>query len=252
VSRFVPITKPDDLPKPGEGYERATLDLKTTAVSRPGFHHAKDVAAFANHLGGTLVIGAQESAGRVGQYVPLTETSASAIQAAFSQAVRDRCSPRPLIDFVRVAIPGGVVLAVNVWPYIGQVVGVRVKCDKSAEGFGDDAYVFPMRVGVDSAYLLPEQLPMLMLPEVRRVAVLLQGIANDSQVEVIVLRRSPERPPAVTYTGTVESIDEVRNRVVFSVAAGGGYMPQAMPLDHVETVFEQRKGHWRVVVRSFG
>jgi hypothetical protein len=157
MPHFEPFLESSVLPPVGSGYERATLDLKGRGGVVSAFHKAKDVAAFANHLGGTLLIGAKETAGVVGEYEPLDESTANSIQKGFSQAVRERCSPRPLVNFARVPCGVGWVLAVNVWPYIGQVVGVRVKADKTADGFGDDAYAFPMRTGVDSSYLLPEQ-----------------------------------------------------------------------------------------------
>ncbi|HEY5076434.1 MAG TPA: ATP-binding protein [Acidimicrobiia bacterium] len=251
MSRFVPIIDANQLPKPGDGFERAVLDLKSTASPKPGFHHAKDVAAFANHLGGTLLIGAQETDGRVREYAPLSESVVSAIKDAFSQAVRDRFSPRPLIDFARLPMLDGLVLAVSVWPYAGQIVGVAVKCKKDHDGFGEEAHAFPVRVGVDSGYLLPEQLPMFITPDIRRNAILLNAIPKDCPVNVYVGRRnSPEG--YVENQLVLDEVDELANVVSFLPANGShGAGQQSFPLDKVNTVFKDPIGGWRVYIHKF-
>ncbi len=80
---FRPLIKPWPLPSIGAANtERAVLDWKTRLAEK-SFERAKDIAAFANHLGGTLLIGACE---------------------------------------------------------------VKLKADKALEGWGGDAYVYPVRV----------------------------------------------------------------------------------------------------------
>lgn len=178
--------KPQQLPLPeiGEGFEHATLDLKRRADTQKTFHLAKDVAAFANHLGGTIIIGAEEGTnGSVGAYIPLTDSELKQTQDAFSKAVTQRCSPRPVIDFGHYKEGSGHILTVLVWPYIGQPIGVKVHADKSNGGYGgDDAYAFPVRSGADSLFLLPEQLPMYMLPELRKLVITLSQAKHDSPV----------------------------------------------------------------------
>jgi len=100
-------------------------------------------------------------------------------QDAYSKAL-SRCHPRPLVDFVRYPVPGGFVLAVNVSPYLGQPVEWQVNCRKADEGYGGEAYAFPVRSGIDSIYLTPEQIPMFSQPEIRRAAILLNGIPPGS------------------------------------------------------------------------
>ena len=251
MPRFEPFTEATPLPLVGEGYERAVLDLKGRGGVARAFHKAKDVAAFANHLGGTLLIGAKETAGRVGEYEPLDEATVATMQKEFSEAVRDRCSPRPLVDFARIPFGAGFVLAVNVWPYTGQVVGVRVTADKAAEGYGDDAYVFPIRVGVDSSYLLPEQLPMFMLPEVRRAVILLNAIPKDYPVKVCVGRRiAGERHDESEMI--LDEVDEIENVVSFLPPNGSrGAGQKSYPLDKVNTVFKDPIRGWRIYIHKF-
>jgi hypothetical protein len=57
-------------------------------------------------------------------------------------------------------------LALNVWPFPGQPSAVRVSA-AGGDGYGGDAYLYPMRVADGTAYLRPEQLAMFMSPEVR-------------------------------------------------------------------------------------
>lgn len=248
MPRFEPLTDASQLPPIGGGVEHATFDLKAKASTK-GFHLAKDVAAFANHLGGTLLIGVAETNGVVSALTPLTDADANDAQNAISRAVRDRCSPRPLVDFVRLAVPGGGVLAVNVWPYVGQLVGVAVHCDKAKDDFGDDAYVFPMRVGSDSTYLLPEQLPMFMLPEVRRAVILLQAIPKGALVYARCHLSFQGSFEEGDYT--IEKIDEAQNAIHLRGANQTTRSP-SYPLDHVRTVFWQAdRGVWHVSIRSY-
>jgi predicted HTH transcriptional regulator len=119
---FVPWTDASTLPAVGAGpIERATLDMKLELPTVDRFHMAKDVAAFANHVGGTLLVGVLEKGGIVRRHQPMTPVAAAALQREFDEAVRDRCRPLPVIDFASVPAPdaAGVVLAVNVSPYFG-------------------------------------------------------------------------------------------------------------------------------------
>jgi hypothetical protein len=92
---------------------------------------AKDVAAFANAAGGVIVVGVDHQNGAAQRY-PLSLAEANELVELYSQAVRDRCSPRPLIEPCAIDIgpePGKppderFVVAVNLWPYPDQPVGV--------------------------------------------------------------------------------------------------------------------------------
>jgi predicted HTH transcriptional regulator len=103
---------------------------------------AKDVAAFANADGGVLLIGAYEDTrhGVLGTYKALDAQAVKLARESYSQAVRSFCFPSPIIDSVVVPHGNGSVVAVNVWPFPGQAVGVR-----SREHI--DAYFFPFRSG---------------------------------------------------------------------------------------------------------
>jgi predicted HTH transcriptional regulator len=113
------------LPLRGETIERATRDLKggrTTPDPTNAFELAKDVAAFANHLGGELLVGANEVDGVVGEYEGLPLPLANTLREQYSKAVKRRCLPRPLFDFDLFPAPNDNqkhVLVVYVAPYVG-------------------------------------------------------------------------------------------------------------------------------------
>ncbi|HEY2515734.1 MAG TPA: ATP-binding protein, partial [Polyangiaceae bacterium] len=89
----------DKLPDKSTTVETAVLDLKETYAPDKSFEMAKDVAAFANHLGGTLLIGAKEVDGKIGEYNGVPPELAEKIRTGFSLATKERCSPRPIYDF---------------------------------------------------------------------------------------------------------------------------------------------------------
>ncbi|MBK9035465.1 MAG: ATP-binding protein [Myxococcales bacterium] len=85
------------------GAEHALWDLKER-LSHIEYEKAKDVAAFANHLGGTILIGAQEDrSSQVLTYNPLTSKEADDSEKAIAQAINNRCRPTPLINFERIS-----------------------------------------------------------------------------------------------------------------------------------------------------
>lgn len=56
---FQPLVRPTPLPDINDAIERVVMDWKVKPAQYP-FEKAKDVAAFANHLGGCILIGAHE------------------------------------------------------------------------------------------------------------------------------------------------------------------------------------------------
>jgi len=181
---FDPITTPAQLPPIG-AHETETLDFKSTYKPSETFEMAKDVAALANAVGGTLLVGAAEDAAeKLSGYVPVAPTEAADLQTRLEVAVTQRCSPAPFISATRIehpARPAHEVVAVNVWAFPAQAVGVKIG-GSMADGYGGDAWVFPIRVGTQTKYLEPEMLAMLMLPEIRRKAILLHNLGVDRSI----------------------------------------------------------------------
>src|SRR5690348_1131595 len=95
-----------------ETYE---LDYKSEHTSDAS-EHAKDIASFANGLGGVILIGVAEKADNFSRKaMPLID--ARAVARAYEDAARDLLSPRPRVDPIVVPLPedsGRALVAVNV------------------------------------------------------------------------------------------------------------------------------------------
>ena len=231
------------LPTLGQAIERPVMDWKVKSAKH-SFERAKDVAAFANHLGGTLLIGAQEVDGQLQAYVGMTPAEAGVVRDEYSKAVADRCTPRPAIDFEEYDAPGDPakkIVAINVQPSL-NLVGVKVRADKTQEGHGGDAYIFPVRSGTDARFLDPGELAMFMTPKVRRIAVLLSRIPKQT---IVNLMRPVHRPSNDVRMRFVE-VREEDNLVLLSSLSTPDYAPpERYPLDRFTTVFEDTAG-WRL------
>ncbi len=220
------------------------MDWKA-APSAGAFEMAKDVASFANHLGGTLLIGAAERAGQLAAYVGLDPAMAGRVRDSYSKAVADRCQPRPFLDFEEYEVPGDAmkrVVAINVSPSL-LLVGVRVAANKQSEGWGGDVYAYPVRSGTDARYLEPSELAMYMTPSIRRTAVLFSRIPSGAEVRVV-----EEIRDAVKQTETYRfgAVLEDENLVQLKLANGD---PFHLPLDRVISVFQTTpNGYWRILV----
>ena len=203
------------LPDKGTAVESAILDLKETMSAKKEnfFTLANDVAAFANHLGGVLLVGAEEDKPRgvVKAYAGLDEPLVNDLQTAFTDAVKDRCSPRPPYDFGRFDAddPGKKVLAVFVEPYVGgQLVGVGVKGIENNDKYKGDSYVFPVRSGKATKHLMPEQLLMFTEPRIRRVFIQLSAIGVNERV--LVTSKFPDGTRSIEE-GTFREVSATEN-----------------------------------------
>lgn len=247
---FVPLEQPRELPATGTAIERAVTDWKSKDTSTH-FHKAKDVAAFANHLGGTIVVGAVEVKMHLQAYSGLEPAEAARVRREYSEAITQRCDPHPRFDFEEYPCPGAtdrVVVAVNVWPSL-LLVGVWVTAHKPTEGYEGHSFVFPVRAGTDADYLTPGQLAMYMTPQVRRVAVMLSRLEPGTKVTIRMLGASPQ-------VLAFEQLHEEQNLVSFSEKSGTGDRSRHLPLDRILTVFEDwdsatKVAFWSVTVDRY-
>ncbi len=173
--QFKPIVRFDQLPLVGAKVESPTLDIKRTYETTKQFEAAKDVAAFANHLGGTLLIGAAENVGQLSKYFPFDAKQANEIACFFERAVKDRCRPLPTIEVTQLQYENGFIVVVNVWPTLAAPVSVLIRGSKE-DGFGDAAWVFPIRIATQTSFITPENLPMYMNAKDRKTSLLLGQI----------------------------------------------------------------------------
>ncbi len=220
---------------------------------------AKDLAAFANHLGGSGLIGVVELDATVAHYKGLSKAEVTSLKRSVEEAVRDRCSPHPVADIVPIPIPNSdrFVLAVNVPPSLA-LIGVTVKapsdprCRECAHReTGQSTYAFPVRTTTQTNYLEPEQLPMYMTAEVRRTALLLGRIPADGEV---VLHLPFDPPDKLGKTVRFARLDEERNFFAISEVDDQGKRlhPRHYPLDQVHTVHAGSvDGTWIIYLKAY-
>lgn len=242
------FSRPEQLPPLG-AFERETLDFKRAqGAARGAFEYAKDVAALANHLGGTILVGAVEdrATAKLVRYEPMDAAAARAARTDYEQAVRNLCSPVPEIVVETIARDAGFVVAVNVRAHVEKLVGVHRPTD-------GDAWTFPLRRATQTIYLLPEQLPLYADPRARRALLLLGRIAVGENIVLRVVREGSAGTVGNTGSATLVKIDEDTNTVVFGPGAGEPRYPltnaASFALDSVRTVFrEPDDTTWRVVI----
>lgn len=243
---FVPIRTASDLPRESQAREGNSLEFKVqlnSIVVHGGkqrvdsFAIAKDAAAFANSYGGTIIIGAgEDKATKAIHYVSMTDVEAENVRRSVEESIRDRCRPQPFVEVLSLLSPADqFIVACNVWPVPGQVVGVKIDGD-SNDGYGGPAYVFPLRTTSQCSWITPENIPMFTLPATRRIAILVDGIpslAGSSQTNVCFLHDSG------THDGRRREVDVLSNRAVFDVVDAANRLSGKIfvPLDHIVTVW---------------
>jgi hypothetical protein len=263
VGLFERVRTSAQVPATGAAFEGATFDMKGGGINRADFGEmAKDVAAFANAAGGVIVVGVDHQDGTA-QRCPLPREEANEIVELYSQAVGDRCSPRPLIDPCAIDVgpePGKpsdkrFVVAVNVWPYPDHPVGVTYSV-QGRKGFPSDlgeAFKFPIRVGAHTRFLRPEEISMLLSHEVRRMAVLIDQIPDGERSSVEI--RSHFIDAAIT-TGREVAFRKVTLLEVYPLQNRVGCQLQSsdrlelnVPLDSVAKVWKSGRT-WTIAVRG--
>lgn len=244
-----PIETAQALPAIGTS-ESQTMDFKAAPTS-DSFEMAKDIAALANAHGGSLIYGA---AGRsqLATWLPLTDDQAKKCEREVDQAVRDRCRPGPLFGIQRVSVTGGCVVVVNVFPFLGQLVGVRLLRDEVTCGSGgkkiDDVFWFPIRVGTHTKAITPEQIPMYIDARVRRVAVSLESLLGQRVLLISTKFRGGEESSWVN-PAVVKTVDALTNQVEFGLDADRGVVTVPIPIDMIATLCKATPA-WHVYVNG--
>lgn len=248
---FTPIQTPSQLPEPGRVNENGCLDFKAHPTD-DRFEIAKDIAAMANTSGGTLLVGAQGNGEILGKYVPIASIDASKSQRVYEEAVRDRCSPPPLFNVELIERDSGIIMAVNVWPFPGQLVGVRLlngetKCGSKGKHV-EDVFFFPMRVGSHTKAITPEMIPMFTDARARRIAACL-GEARGKLLKwsTVVDRKNSWQ----SDTAKLLDIDLLGNSVTLEMDFDSENKGAAISIsiDHIETVWRD-KNTWNMIVRG--
>ena len=249
---FTPITSRHQVPDVGQGFESPVLDLKEHPDAykpyRNGnrvwndFEIAKDVAAFANSIGGTILIGATQDAttGTCSAHTPFAPALATDFESVLRNALKNRCGPIPMVQLEVIPCGTDVMLAVNIWAFPGQVVAVEVTADNKRDWYGDQAYVFPIRMLSHTNYLSAEQTPMLLSPDVRRHAIMLSTLKQGDTIVVhpktIVESDQNTRAFDVKFVG----VDEMKNVLLVQMVPS---TKVGVPLDAVSVWYEGATCH---------
>lgn len=232
MSHFAPITNANQLPNIGEVAEKSTMDFKVTVDPGDQRELAKDVAAFANHLGGTLVIGGVEQNEKVTHYkCGKNQREIGEIRRAFEHAVRDRCLPPPLVEFSEVTKDGAQLLLVNIHPVPDTLVAVTYE-NKGKNGL--NACFFPLRTSTQTTTISPDLLPMYLSPKIRKNVIMLNRIGRGNPVEFM-------NGVSVTHYVFVE-IREVENALLLK----RGETVTRHSLDLIDTVYRHKDDSWRI------
>jgi hypothetical protein len=263
---FRPIETVDQLPAIGTHREELNLDFKATLKDTKQAEIAKDVAAFANAAGGTLLIGATEDAATntLGGWVPISSPDAHAAVTAVVEAVKERCSPSPVIDpKVIERSLGSFVVAVNVWPFPLLPVSVRVSADPALTDKQWNTWAVFVRVGNVTKNFTPEQAAMLMIPQLRQTISLLDAVPHDRRQSMRISFRmfhmTVGQRERVAYGDLVE-VRPLENVAVFRSAKVKRHDHDAtvpvdvafhVPLNAIDAVWSEPHDHWSLRVNGW-
>lgn len=243
--------------------ERADLDFKSRlpAPTKP-FELAKDVAALANGLGGSIVVGASTQGKFLCTGLPgIPVQDAINLSADFERAAGDRCRPRVVLDCAVIRLPSdpsNAVLSVNVAASGLVPVGVDLREKGDA-----DTWKFPLRTTSQTVWLSPDQFGAFENMTARRSGALLASIplAEREQVTIREERshRRPQRGSVVggdarhrgSLVGCLVDVDYRANVAHFMMAekAGDARSDFRVPLDWVATTWRDNStNQWIVLV----
>ena len=246
--RYEPVRAAADLEGLARSTEGRSLDFKERVDPKQWWELAKDIAAFANHVGGTILVGASELAN--GTAVLFGVTSADAIELAreYENAAKDKCKPRPLVGIDQIPLENGkVVVAINVEPFPLALVGAMFYApDRNGKPQTCDAWRFAVRVGKHNVPLQPDQIAMFMEPKTRRMVTLLEGIPETMRARVLLVyvprAQGNAHPLPIEFIG----VQTMQNVFAFTEERGGVRRTHRVPLDDVEAVWEGKPGEWQI------
>jgi hypothetical protein len=247
-------------------HEKTVLDLKGHCdLSRPTqpFELAKDMAAFANALGGTVLVGASERSdtlgrktGRIEAFVPLADEQA--IIKAATSAARDLCQPaitvepevikltrdeqRTLVDKPLQSV--ATLVALNVHPLVASPSGVAA-CDSTGMRIAD-AYRFPLRFLEGTKWLKPEELAFHMNSHERRIYLLLVRLPRDR--DVLVWDKGQGSAFGAKRPTRIHDLDP--ERMIVKLEFGNDKLSVHVPITFVTAVWLDENDVWNIDVRG--
>lgn len=263
--QWVPWTQSNALELLQSAHEKTVLDLKeryNLEEDKTKFEIAKDLVAFANSFGGTILVGvsekldnAERKTGRPKAFPSIED--AAALISQISVCARDFCRPPIVVDPQEIVLTaeettsvlgrqmqnGARLLAVNVSPLITGPAGVfALGKDGKKQA---DAFRFPVRVGEVTKLLMPEELAFYMNSHERRMLLQLQQIRPDDTVRVWHRRLNGNLEQAREFN--LRKIDAERQIATIELRSSTEKMAH-VPLAFVKAVWLDEKGGWQVAV----
>ncbi len=237
--------------------EGLSLDFKASKTTKePEWRElSKDIAAFANHIGGVILAGANENSDNTATAFGLAPAEAKRLQAAYEAAARDKCLPRPIVTCKQIVLDSKkVVVAVNIEPYPDQLVGAMFPdWNQNDKPITSDAWRFYVRIGKDNIALTPDKLAMFMNADIRRTVIRLESIPSKD-VRIFVVWRNPTNQvsanPQEEHVSAPE-VDVPANVFACDRAVGEQAYRLRIPLDDVDAVWEATPGRWLVRVTGY-
>lgn len=226
--------------------ESFALDFKAEHTTNTA-EHAKDMAAFANVLGGTILVGVAEKADSYERrLLPLADAQQAARD--YEDAARDLLAPTPFVDAVVVRFPADTtraLVAINVEPFPGQLVGAKLP--------NTQAWRFPIRAaGRHTAFLDPVHMMIHSNPKTRKAAILLGSIPPTERKPMLVqvmerYEMEIEANGEEVLDGELLEVDPAKNTVSLSafLRDRSEIVRVLVPLEDVEAVWKS-VGGWSV------
>ena len=261
-----PIESIEHLPAPGvasAGDEATILDFKREQSPSVHAEMAKDIAAFANAFGGSILIGVVRENGKtVHRGIP--GDVAQSLKESYEQVAKDWCRPTPSVRPVIIQLGADLfVVAVNIEAYVHGAVGAFIA--PRGERL-PHARIYPRREASHTKFLEPEELPMLFNPHDRIIAIRLLRLTKQERA-AIRLMVAPPPPNLMHFPGSVRpggpltlcecmaelsDVDIDAGAAMFVVRDYEGQpcgdRPAAVPLSDVEDCWRGATGFWHVRV----
>jgi hypothetical protein len=215
--RWEPTILENAVPKLSTASEHAILDFKSRydflGDKTKSFEIAKDICAFANHLGGTIIVGAQEGTGakrgRIAAFVPMTNPGPGELVKEVDRVIRNYCLPVPIANAVTIELDAAqvevilgrpadaaTIVAINVEPTLTVPIGCLscVEHSRACKQAGTtcscagnvvpDAWRFPIRAIEGTDLLRPDQIARRMNIAERRALLDLRALEGENKILV--------------------------------------------------------------------
>lgn len=246
---YKPVRTPEDLAAvASNAVESWEIDFKQQGTS-DWWEIAKDIAAFANSLGGVLLYGVTDK----GHFIGLTERDAASIKRDTEHVVRDKCSPCPLFTIEPIEYLGKHYVAVNVEPTPEQLVGAMFYSVNEHTGKKEtsQAWRFYVREGTNNIPVSPERLPMYMNVKARRIAIQVSNIPSAAIVRLLYWYPNSKFSEPNRQQLKAVAVDMAKNVFAGSFQDDFGTYTLRVPLDDVRSVWEDEGGEWNVLTKGF-